>query len=678
MNFFEHQDVARRKTKWLVIIYVITVVMIVVGVHAAVCAGLFFSNLDKGAEQVETVMRYEYGDFDREPTPREAHTYAGYFWHPGIFGLVAMAVLFVVFLGSAYKRYEMRAGGRAIAEWLGGRQIFYESERPMERKIWNVVEEMAIASGIPMPTVYLLERENGINAFAAGMTIDDAVIGVTKGCVEQLSRDELQGVIAHEFSHIFHGDMRLNMRLISVLAGITLLSYIGYIIFRGSAGSGSGRRSSSGKKGGGGQIMLVGLAIYVIGAVGAFAAAIIQSAISRQREFLADASAVQFTRNPVGISGALRAIGRCVSGARVESVRSGEVRHMFFGQGVKTWFATHPPLRKRISRIETGADGATVEGLRESTPGGGAGLAGVAGFSAGHGAGETIAAESPIGTELPSSDKVALLASIGDPHEEHVSYAQRLLKRIPEDLLEAAHECYTARAVVYGLLIDAEPATRAVQLNELRERTDETLMKRLEKMLPELAALPAHLRVPLLDIAKGVLKEMTLPQFQQFSETIDVLIEVDQRLSVFEWVVRKSLISHLDAYFNAGKRLVKENLNIKQCVKDVRLLLSTIAHAGHKHAPDALVSFEEAADSLGARGLAMTAREGCSLSELDDSMDRLRRLRPAAKEKLIGGCIRSVASDGKVSQMEAELLRVFSETLGCPVPPLLPGQQFAV
>ena len=332
MNFFDHQDVARKKTQWLVYAYTLTLVLIVSAVHLVVIAGLNLS-MKGDSIQLATDSWFDVGMNLR------------------VLAIVAPTVLLAVFIGSAVKKRELRGGGAVIAEWLGGRQIYHGSKDPIDRKVWNVVEEMAIASGTPVPAVYLLDDESGINAFAAGVTVDTAVIGVTLGCAKELSRDELQGVIAHEFSHISHGDMRLNMKLIGTLAGITLLTHIGYLMLRSlGGGSSSRRRRSSGKDEGGGAVVFiaaVGVGLYLIGIIGALAASLIQAAISRQREFLADASAVQYTRNPLGIAGALRAIGNLPRGSKLDSSQAGEVRHMFFSQGLSTAFATHPPLDQK-------------------------------------------------------------------------------------------------------------------------------------------------------------------------------------------------------------------------------------------------------------------------------------------------------------------------------------------
>ena len=652
MNFFDHQDVARKKTRWLVWAYALTLVLIVASVHVIVITALNMSIDNKSL----TIQGRAWSDLGMQ-------------WR--VLGLVAPGVLLTVFIGSAVKKRELRAGGPAIAEWLGGRQIFHGARDPLERKIWNVVEEMAIASGTPVPAVYLLDDELGINAFAAGVTVDTAVIGVTRGCAKELSRDELQGVIAHEFSHISHGDMRLNMKLIGTLAGITLLSHIGYIVMRSVGAGSSSRRSSSGKNEGGGAIVIVilGIGLYLVGAIGALAASLIQAAISRQREFLADASAVQFTRNPQGIAGALRTIGNFPDGSKLENSRAGEVRHMFFGQGVWAAFATHPPLDLRIGRIEEGWSAKSSGGHGTASVTDAVGIAAFAGSSA-------AAPGEPVDASLAAGE-VGLLASVGEPSEAHMAYAHKLISEIPASVRTAVDECFSARCVIYGLLINKDAELRNSQLTELSNLTDPTSVKTVRELLPELDELPDRLRVPLLDLAKGSLKEMTGGQFEIFRETIETLIKSDERLDLFEWLVKRSVLSHLEACLGFTD-VPKESKRIKSCRQEAAILLSTMAHAGHKNPKAAATSFLIAARALPGTGYSLIDRKACTLSKLDAAMKKLAGLRPKEKEKLLEASVLSIAADGHVSQMEAELLRVFSEMLGCPVPPLLPGQSFVV
>ena len=231
-------------------------------------------------------------------------------------------VLICVGGASAYKYFALRSGGRAIVEMLGGVQIDPATQVLAERRLLNVVEEMSIAAGIPVPAVYRVD-EPGINAFAAGFGTDDAVIGVTAGTLEYLNREELQGVIGHEFSHVLNGDARLNLRLIALLNGILFLGIVGRIVLRGSGNTGSKRESNAL------PLVALGIGLIVIGYAGTACGNLIKAAVSRQREFLADAASVQFTRNPHGIANALKKIGGAPDGSHlVERSRERDEPHV--------------------------------------------------------------------------------------------------------------------------------------------------------------------------------------------------------------------------------------------------------------------------------------------------------------------------------------------------------------
>jgi len=339
MDFFEHQDIAQRKTKLLVVFFTLAVVMIILFVYLAFVVAFAGAKSKSGGFQM-------------------------HLWQPELFFAVAAGTVLVVLFGSLYKIWELSKGGEAVAAMLGGHLLDPSTSDLNERKLLNVVEEMALASGVPVPPVYLLE-ERAINAFAAGFSPGDAVIGVTRGCMELLNRDELQGVIAHEFSHILNGDMRVNIRLIGVLNGILIIGILGYILMRVMfhAGSGTRRRGRRGKEGGGGAlaIFVLGLLLMAIGYIGVFFGKLIKSAVSRQREYLADASSVQFTRNPQGIAGALKKIGGLSLGSKLQSNHAEEASHMFFGDALRPAFfnllATHPPLTERLRRIDPAFDG---------------------------------------------------------------------------------------------------------------------------------------------------------------------------------------------------------------------------------------------------------------------------------------------------------------------------------
>ncbi len=320
MDFFKHQDIARAKTSRLIALFILAILAIAFAVYGIALIIMFYH-------------------YSRQPG---ANLYSFEMIQPELGFWVISATLLVILFGTIAKIIELAKGGRAIAEKQGGRLINTATTDAAERRLINVVEEMAIASGIPVPQVYILDEEKGINAFAAGYTPNDDAVAVTRGCLSELRRDELQGVIAHEFSHILSGDMRLNIRLIGLLSGIMVIAYVGRLMLQ--------RRSGNNKHAG--VVVVIALLLMLVGSLGFLFGRMIQAAVSRQREYFADASAVQFTRNPRGLSGALIKIGSLLHGSRIHSPHAQEICHMFIGSAFRSAFATHPPLRDRIQRLE--------------------------------------------------------------------------------------------------------------------------------------------------------------------------------------------------------------------------------------------------------------------------------------------------------------------------------------
>jgi len=333
MNFFQQQDHARRQTRTLVLLFALAVIAIVIAVNAALA--LIWSWTQTG---------YVLGIRDY---PR------------GFFLTNTLVTLGLIAGGTLIEMFNLRDGGDAVARMAGGRLVPPSSTDLDERRLLNVVEEMALAAGIACPKVYLLDRETAINAFAAGYNQDEAVVAVTQGTLRRLTRDELQGVVAHEFSHILNGDMRLNIRLIGLLFGIQMLNSFGHHLIDFGSRTGSARDRND--KGGSARLALfaTGVALVVIGAIGVFFGRLIKAAVSRQREFLADASAVQFTRNPDGIGNALRKIGglsRSMElGSRIAHPNAEQLSHLFLGAPKQSltsgMFCTHPPIEERLRRI---------------------------------------------------------------------------------------------------------------------------------------------------------------------------------------------------------------------------------------------------------------------------------------------------------------------------------------
>ena len=633
-DFFESQDAARRNTGRLVILFGLAVITIAATLYLLAVGLVGY----QGQDRTGAIL------FDPQ------------WWDPELLAGVAIGVLVLVGGGSLYKISQLRGGGQVVAEQLGGRLLHPDTTDPHERVMLNVVEEMALASGTPTPPVYLLEGEEGINAFAAGFSPDDAVIGVTRGTLHQLRRDELQGVVAHEFSHILNGDMQLNIRLMGVLHGILLIGIIGYFALRSAMYSSVGRRSDRGNSG----LMLLALGggLVVIGSLGTFFGKWIKASVSRQREFLADASAVQFTRDPNGIAGALKRIGGFVSGSAVASPNAPEASHLFFGQalsgGLSSIFATHPPLAERIRRLDPSFDGEfeTLPSpvLQPATAGG---VSQFAGAKASH-----VSIEHAV-------------ENVGRPTPQHLAYAADLVRSLPAAIAEVVRESYGARALIYALLIDRDPDSRRAQLERLAEHADRGVEALTLKLLPDVEQLDPRMRLPLVDMALPALRELSAGQYQAFRRNVDELVRADARIDLFEWTLQRILLAHLAPHFEPARAPGINYRSMRRLAPHCSMLLSTLALARAGADPEG--AYKRAAHTLGLPDLVKLPAESCGLAQLGEALNGLAQATPPLKRRVLQACAEYIAADGRVAIAEAELLRATADALGCPMPPLLPG-----
>jgi Zn-dependent protease with chaperone function len=588
-------------------------------------------------------------------------------WQPDLAAGVAIATAIVVGGGSFYKIAQLRSGGSVVAEALGGALIPQRTRDPDERRLLNVVEEMAIASGIPTPPVYLLRQEEGINAFAAGFGPSDAVIGVTRGCLQQLSRDELQGVIAHEFSHILSGDMGLNIRLMGVIHGILIIGIIGYYLLRSSLYAGSSRRSNN-RDNSGMAILAAGVGLMVIGFLGTFFGSLIKASVSRQREFFADASAVQFTRNPAGIAGALKQIAGYEEGSILASPNAPEASHLYFSQGLRgglqMLFATHPPLEERIRRLDPNWRAGT---RRERTRAMGAATVGAAGFAAA-GSANADSATRDVGPTTSAIEQV------GQPSAAHIAYAARLVAQLPPTVIDAAREPYGARAVIYALLINRAADARHRQLDQLVRFGEAGIDAETRRLLPEIEALEARYRLPLIDIALPSLRALSADQYQAFKTNLRALVVADEKIELFEWVLQRMVFTHLRPHFERVKPPRLRHIPPHKLAEPCAVVLSILAHAGSPSEASVRAAFASGAAELPEIEIALLPRERAGLRELDRALGGLAEADPDTRQQLLRACAVCIAADRQVTQAEGELLRAIADGICCPMPPLLPGQ----
>ena len=640
MNFFKSQDVARKNTRYLVVLFLLAILSLIVLTNLLVI--LVFNHLNVNVASTEILN----SRFD---------------WNLII--MISAGVTSIILFGSLYKVLSLSSGGARVAEMLDAELIVEDSGDANKQKILNVVEEMAIASGTPVPPVYLMD-EDGINAFAAGYQASDAVIGITRGAIESLSRDQLQGVIAHEFSHIFNGDMKLNIRLIGILHGITIIGTIGYFLLRSSSRS-SHRHS---RKNNGGGIVFLGLGLMVIGYAGTFFGNLIKSAVSRQREFLADASAVQFTRNPDGIAGALKRIGGNATGSLMENSHTAEISHALFSQGINTYlkglFATHPPLTERIQRIDPYWDGqfeyAPVEKQSEATE--------EADTSKHDQVAKSAAILATIATAMEAD---TITEQIGQPSVEHLNYSHNLIANIPDILKSAAHEPCSARALIYFMVLDKETKIRKQQLHHLMAHADPGAYQETVKLNLKINVVENEYRLPLIDMALSSLRQLSKKQYHLFKENLNILINMDTKISLFEWIVQKIVTHHLDRVFEKKQRKLKKHLSLKKTQKSCAILLSLLCHAGKQHGIDKEQAFDIARTKLGDFDIQLLETKTLNLNSLNQALDELAQLKPLEKPQLLKACAACITADQMVTIAESELFRAIADTLDCPMPPLV-------
>ena len=631
MNFFEYQDQARRQSRWLVFLFILAVITIIVVIDFAMLVA--FGVMD--AEQQQAL-------FSLQSLKYNAPTLLG----------GALATAGVITLASLFKTATLSAGGGKVARDLGGTLVEADVRDPLRRRLYNVVEEISLASGIPVPEIYILEQESGINAFAAGFTPADAAVAVTRGALEKLNRSELQGVIAHEFSHIFNGDMRLNVRLMGALFGILMLSLIGRRVLHGSYYMGRSKNSN------GGAIMLAAVAVMLVGYIGLFFGRWIKSAVSRQREYLADASAVQFTRDPDGIAGALKKIA-VYSDASYLNAESEEVSHMLFGDGQKmSMFSTHPPLDERIQRIDKSFQPKDLEQLSKR-------LQREQRSQAARAAEEQ---ENATQRKAGLFDAGNLVEQIGNPEFSRILMAGALAASIPEQLNKAAHSGEWAPEVLFYCLMDTDSESRERQLLEISRHMgsdSETRVRGLLSAAPELAS---GQRLPLLEITFPELKRRPPEQVSEVLATVQALIQADGRIDVFEYLLAKIISQHLWESMNPQQVRISGKKSLKPVLDKALEVIAVLAGHGNEDAAAVEKAFNTGVSVLEANAAVSMPPVDNWTRALDDALPKLDQLKPADKEKLVKALIATVMADQRIAVTEMELLRVVCALIHVPLP----------
>jgi Zn-dependent protease with chaperone function len=642
VNFFEHQDRARRQSRWLLLVFTLAVAAIVVAVNGIVLLALMATSWDP----VE-----------------EGATFAGILRGnlPLMIG-TALACVALIALASLFRMFSLRSGGGQVARQLGGSQVDPSTRDPLRRRLYNVVEEISLASGVPVPEVYVLDREAGINAFAAGYTPSDAAVAVTRGALEKLNRSELQGVIAHEFSHILNGDMRINIRLMGTLFGILLLALIGRRVLIHARWAGGSSRDK-----GGAIVVLVALGLTIVGYVGLFFGRWIKAAVSRQREYLADASAVQFTREPEGIGGALKKIAVYSEHSFIDADTE-EVSHMLFGDGRPArLFSTHPPLNERIGRIDPSFQPEELDRLAAKLQ---------------H---EQLQAQKEARERKQAAAEGAardfsaggIIGRIGNPDFQQVLGAAVLAAALPKTVRRAARMDDWAVEVLFYTLIDPDHEIRQRQLLAVAEAMGAESEARVRSLYEAAGPVRAEQKLPLLEMAFPQVRQRPPESIERILKAVKSLAEMDHEIDTFEFLLARSVSMQLWEAHNPDRVRLSGNRPLARSMDAAAGVLAVLAQHGHADEMGAAAAFAAGWRELGGDDAVPMRAEGDWIGTLDRALPELDRLRAADKEVLVRAMITTVMHDRELAPGELELLRAVSALIHVPLPLLSAGPRTA-
>jgi Zn-dependent protease with chaperone function len=645
MNFFEQQHRARRRTALMLLLFALAVAAIVAVLDLAGAAAYIWL-FDLPVLYSSDPLRH---------VPRHV-----YVW-------ISALVLVIIAAGTAKRLYSLFAGGVAVADLIGARHVKRDTAEPQERRLLNIVEEMALASGIALPLVFVIDDQHTINAFAAGYSPNEATVIVTRGTLASLNRDELQGVVAHEFSHILNGDMRLNIHLVGVIAGIVVIGSMGAFLM------GAGRDSDGKRIGTDIRLFFLGLALWLIGSIGMLAGRLIKAVISRQREFLADASAVQFTRNPDGIGGALFKIGQ--RGGTIALRHAEELSHMCISAPVSDffefeWLRSHPPLDERIERIMgPGAKALLRDRMKRAEA---AALAAQGSPVVSEFVSPLFAPKAAAGAgvefsrapETIATTSQAVMESVGNPSAAHFDYARRVLDAIPAEIRAAAGSKESARAALFALLL-GEGAVREQQVLLIGRESGTVLAERCARFADALHPLGVRVRLPVLGLAIPTLKTLSQPERDVLLAQITALIEADRKVTLGEFVLLTLCRRHFQKS-EKGAPPVKHK-TIGTAAAQAAVVLSLLAHSGK----GGMFAFDKGMSALGIPGGVLSAPAELNIAAVEDALRELNLLAPLKKPLFIKACVEVVMADGKLTVAEGELVRAVCAALDSPLPPIL-------
>ncbi|TCS40157.1 M48 family metallopeptidase [Reinekea marinisedimentorum] len=639
MDFFENQDRARKKTVQLVFLFMLGLVATLVAVNL-VCFVAYWAVTSSDGYGSSPM----FGDFS---------TAWQSWWGSNLNWQVSWGILAAVVIGTAFRFLELAGGGKKVAEWAGATPVDMSSQRSEYRQLINVCEEMAIAAGMPVPELYVMEREQGINAFVAGYKINQAVLVVTKGALEHLTRDQLQGVIGHEYSHILNGDMRLNVRLMAFLAGLVMIGQIGRFLFH--SGFSTGHRRSYRSRDNDGRLAIVlvaaGVLFVAVGYIGVLVGRMIKAAVSRQREFLADASSVQFTRNPDGIAGALYEIKSRAEGSQLAHRHAEDMSHFCFGETValSDRLATHPPILERIKRVNPNF--IAKERTRRR---------------------QTESAEDSVARSAPDAFNNVLMAAgvaalAGQVSPDQVKYAQKLYKHIPEQVKIWVHQSEGAKAFIYGQVMLGNDELKQSVLDEISQR-DPKVMSSLKNIWPYCKKMDEQLRQPILEIALATLKRLPESERVIFLDRLEFLVQLDGRVDFIEWVTLTLTRMRLQQADDRGFESLGSNLTPHlAALSDLfRILVEQ-----SRDVVEAEQMYKSVCERFGIVYQPNKTLQEVGFDKLSSALLALQTVSFSHRKAVLQACADIIQSDGEIDFREYEVVRIIAECLECPMPVLV-------
>lgn len=691
MNFYRAQDQARKQSRLLVVLFVLAASTLVFITNICVALFVLYSNPEFSLSAHNDPSLNTNNIFDWF---QQLAIVLG--WEKSLW--TTLLVFGVIFMAMGFKWLSLRQGGRVVAESLGGTLIQPASKNHSERRLLNVVEEIALASGTPVPQVYVLQNELGINAFAAGLSTEDAIIGITQGALLHFNREQLQGVIAHEFSHILNGDMRLNMKLVAVLHGILMIAEGGYFFMRlGMSSRHRGyslpKMTSKGRRDNniGGLFFIFGLSLWVIGLLGQLFGSLIKAAVSRQREFLADASSVQFTRNPEGIAEALSIIGGASYQSKLEHHAAHELSHLFFSNAnsleVKSslfhpsrwlWFATHPPLAERIKRIQPKWSGRFIKqdinaeqanAYRNPEPR-------YPSFTDIQ-AGATMAVAAGVSASTSDSDYQYVEFEAQGRSTESLSLDEVSQDLIVNELMALAHEPFEASLIIFSLLVSDQLEEKNIQFKYIEKAypdNSKSGVQIIKSLKPKLDLLTAKQILDLVNLALPSLKLMSLEQYKNIKVLLTQLIQVDGKVDVLEWLIFQLVKQYLDRHFGLSRPLKPQYKNMNSLASIFEIVLSRVVHYGFEDKKeeeidlqDKRLAFLRACDIASIQGIKLKDIDSCDGKVFSQAVHRLSLAYPLLKPRIIKSLLSAIHFDEEITDKERYIITAIAAVMDCPL-----------